>query len=139
MFIFSPSSLRRLDTAHPVLKLAMLDSLQVSTEDFGIASCFRDEEEQNAKFEMERSKARWGESAHNTVDSRDAPMSMGLDFFIAENGIAIWGGPRVERQAVWLSGFLAAKGIPVKLGLDFTNLHDPGHLEMVGWENYIRT
>lgn len=135
MFRYGPASRSRILTLHPKLRKFLLAAILVSPVDFGIASGARDKDEQTVLFvgPPKLSNARFGESPHNTVDQDGEPESWAFDFYLWE-GHEIWGGPKVERHAVWLQGFAASMGVTLILGRDFKSIDDPGHCEMKGWE-----
>ena len=68
-FKFSKPSLTKLDTCHPVLKLLMTRTLDVSPHDMTILCGHRGEVEQNDAYSKGNSRLRWPQSKHNSSPS----------------------------------------------------------------------
>ena len=140
---FGPASESRRKTLHPTLQKILLLAIVCSPRDFGIASAWRGEEEQDRLLSEGKSNAAWLESPHNIVDIHGNPWAMGFDIYYWDGKRAIWGGEVLERTSVWLQGFFAAHGVDITLGLYFRGgvfkkRNDPGHLEMSQWRDFAK-
>ena len=122
MAIFSPNSLSRLQTCHPLLQ--DLFNEVIKHQDCSVISGYRGREEQEAAFSDGKSKAHYGQSNHNfhpslAVDVMPYPL----------NWEDIKG---IHRFAGFVKGIAAAKGIPIRWGGEFKNFFDGPHYELIG-------
>lgn len=65
---FGYSSLKQLDTCHPLLQKVLNEAIR--TVDFTILEGFRNEEAQNRAFKEGKSKKQWPEGKHNQNPSK---------------------------------------------------------------------
>jgi len=68
-FSFSRASLSKLESVHPVLRLLMTRTLDVSPIDFKILCGHRNQEDQDRAHMMGNSKLKWPQSKHNSMPS----------------------------------------------------------------------
>jgi len=68
-FSFSRSSLAKLDTCHPVLKLLMTRVLDASPHDMTVLCGHRNQEDQDRAYVLGNSKLKWPNSKHNSTPS----------------------------------------------------------------------
>lgn len=66
---FSKSSLKKLDTCHPLLQLLFTEALDTSKVDFTILCGHRNKEDQEKAYVSGNSRLKWPNSKHNSFPS----------------------------------------------------------------------
>lgn len=128
MAIFSPASLKRLQTCHPLLQ--DLFNEVIKHHDCSIISGYRGREEQEEAFNNGNSKAHYGQSNHNfspslAVDVMPYPIN--------------WDDIKgIHKFAGFVLGVAAEKNIPVRWGGTFKNFFDGPHYELIGIEGKLK-
>jgi len=106
-------------------KLQMLCFEAIAIKDFSVVCGHRNEEDQEEAFAKGFSKARWGESKHNTYPSRAvdiAPYNNGID----------WGDTNEFYELSGIMKALAFKhNIEIRWGGNFEGFFDGAHFELV--------
>ena len=91
--------------------------------DFSVLCGHRNEEDQNAAYRSGVSKARWGESEHNSLPSKAVDICpWPVDWEDRESFARLIG--RIEHIADQL-------GIEIRWGGDFESLSDMPHIELI--------
>ena len=118
---FSERSMSRLMTCDP--RLQELFDIVVLYFDCTILCGHRDEEEQDRAYNEGKSKARWGQSKHNSLPS------MAVD--VVPYPID-WGDiERFHHFAAFVQVIAQSKGIDIRWGGDFKNFFDGPHFELM--------
>jgi len=119
---FSKTSADRLATCHPDLQLLL--TIAIRDADFSVLCGHRSDEEQEAAYASGASKARAGQSAHNSLPSRAVDIApYPIDWEDRERFYRLIG--RIEQIADQL-------GVEITWGGDFESLSDLPHIELKG-------
>lgn len=118
---FSKNSLDRLHTCDR--QLIHLCSEVIKVYDFTVICGYRGKEEQEAVFSQGTSKARWGQSKHNSSPSQAVD--------IAPYPIDWTDIDRFKELAKHMQDAADKLGIKIRWGGDFTKLKDYPHFELV--------
>ena len=122
MAIYSPASLARLQTCHPLLQDLFHEVIKHT--DCSIIFGYRNREEQEEAFNNGRSKAHYGQSNHNfypslAVDAMPYPIN--------------WEDMKgIHHFAGVVKGIAATKKIPIRWGGEFKGFFDGPHYELIG-------
>lgn len=135
------SSTNKLNTCHEILQIIANHALRYSPVDIMIVSGYRSEDEQNTLYKEGKSKLRYPNSKHNTIDPITLkPCSQALDFAPIVRGAAMWNDPYMFAVIFGHMNY-AARTLNVKLrwggdwDMDGTTTDqtfmDWGHVELV--------
>ena len=121
MFKYSDRSLNNLSQCHP--KLRTLMEAVILGYDVTIICGHRNEKDQTDAYNAGNSKAKWGQSLHNTLPSRAVDMipSPFLGWDDAE-GFA--------RMMGYVQGVADSMNLELKFGRDFASFVDAPHIEL---------
>jgi|SRR6478736_6852503 len=125
---FGERSLGHLKQLHPLLQKVMNEAIQ--HYDFSIIESYRDKAAQNKAFKEGKSKAKFGQSAHNykpavAVDCVPYPLD--------------WNNTtEFNKMGAQILAAAEKVGVPIRWGKYFTGLVDMPHFELHPWKDYIK-
>lgn len=117
---FSKSSLSKIQTCSLDLQEIVNEAIKIT--DFTVLCGHRNQEEQEKAFKSGYSKARWGQSLHNSLPSR------AID--IAPYPIDWNDKERFKQLAEVIKQIAFEKGINIRWGGDFKSFVDMPHFEL---------
>jgi peptidoglycan L-alanyl-D-glutamate endopeptidase CwlK len=120
---FSPQSAERLAQAHPALQRVM--NAAIVDFDFMVLCGHRGEADQNKAYEDGKSKAKWGQSPHNSEPSLAVDLA---PYPIDWTNIA-----EFRRMASVIQGHAMRMGVPLSWGGNWRRLKDYPHFELANW------
>jgi len=118
---FGPRSTRRLRECRPDLQ--RLFNEVVRHIDCTVLCGYRNEEDQTKAFEQGYSKAKWGQSKHNTLPSNAADV---IPYPVDWDDIE-----RFERFVAQVKFIAVNMNIEIRCGADFTTIRDFPHYELI--------
>lgn len=118
---FGKASLENLGTCDNRLREICLEAIKIM--DFSVICGHRGEEAQNKAFTEGNSKAKWGESKHNSMPSKAIDLlPYPPDWADRE---------RFAKLAGIMVGIAHMKGIKIKWGGEFKGFYDAAHFQLV--------
>jgi len=127
------TSKARLATCHKKIQQIVEDAIKTSPIDFGVVCGFRGETLQTEAFLNHKSKAQWGESAHN-FRCGNKPCSLAVDLapYSSKINNYLWNDEGAF-QALYDHIMLTASKFSVELkwGGNFRSFKDRPHFEIV--------
>lgn len=109
--------------------------------DFSIIETIRDKAEQEKAFMFGRSKAHYGQSAHNfhpcfALDVIPYPVPVKQ-----VKGVVVWddNSPEWDKMINAFKAKADELGIKITCGIDFKSLTDKPHIEIADWKQRVRS
>lgn len=112
----------------------------IKVYDFSIVETYREKSEQDKAYYAKRSKARFGQSAHNyhpsfAVDVYPYPIPQRV-----VNGVLVIddNSPRWEDMINVFKAVAQQLGIEIVCGIDFKSFRDCPHIEIADWKKRVK-
>jgi len=144
MSYYGKRSMKVYDTLHPIWQEILTEAIKSDYFDHSLIVGYRSNEQQLIEFSAGRSKARPGESAHNTVNKQTGkPESMGVDLVPAKSQYS--DGQAMLLLAGHIISTAERLGHKITNGSDWdrdgmvidTNFKDFWHFELTDWREMI--